>query len=334
MQAFTAYVVNRDQHGVLVHGLASRSLSDLGSAGTLIRVQFSSLNYKDALAARGEPGVVKTLPHVPGIDAAGTIVDEEHSAGAVLVTGFGLGTEVWGGYGDYVRVPREWILPIPQGLTAKESMVLGTAGFTAALAVDALLHHDTDPQRGEVLVTGATGGVGSIAVMLLSQLGFRVVAQTRKTEEEPYLLALGAARVEDGNNGAEGTDRPLHKARWQAVIDTVGGATLAHALKGVGYGGAVATCGMVGGTQLHSSVFPFILRGIKLLGIDSVLCPMAVREDIWQRLATVWRPRDFALLHRAINRRELDLAIEALLHGRHTRRALVCVDEATCASVG
>jgi len=334
MRSFMAYVVSRDPHGGLVYGLASRSLEDLGSSGPLIQVQFSSLNYKDALAARGEPGIVKTLPHVPGIDAAGTIVGEEHSAGAVLVTGFGLGTEVWGGYGDYVRVPREWIVPIPRGLTAKESMVLGTAGFTAALAVDALLNHDIDPQNGEVLVTGATGGVGSIAIMLLSQLGFRVVASTRKIEEEAYLLALGAARVIDGNKDAEGSDRPLHKARWQAAIDTVGGAVLAHALKGIGYGGAVATCGMVGGTQLQSSVFPFILRGVKLLGIDSVLCPMATREDIWQRLATTWRPRDFTLLHRPISRGELDPAIQALLQGSHTRRALVCVDEALCASAG
>ncbi|MHB8254094.1 MAG: YhdH/YhfP family quinone oxidoreductase [Acidiferrobacter sp.] len=334
MRSFRAYVVSRDRQGVLTHGLSERRLEELGPSGTLMRVQFSSLNYKDALAARGEPGIVKTLPHVPGIDAAGTIVGEERSAGPVLITGFGLGTDVWGGYGDYVRVPREWILPIPQGLTAQESMVLGTAGFTAALAIDALLHHGVDPAKGEVLVTGATGGVGSVAVMLLAQLGFRVVAWTRKTEERPYLQALGAADVMDGNIAVEGAEKPLHKARFQAAIDTVGGAVLAHTLKGMAYGGAVATCGMAGGTQLQSSVFPFILRGVKLLGIDSVLCPMAKREEIWARLAATWRPRDFALLHRSISRHELDPAIESLLRGTHTRRALVCVDEALCASVG
>ena len=334
MPSFRAYVVSRDPRGGLVRELATRSLEDLGTVGTLMRVQFSSLNYKDALAAQGDPGIVKSLPHVPGIDAAGTIVGEEQTAGPVLVTGFGLGTEVWGGYGDYVRVPRTWILPIPPGLNAEESMVLGTAGFTAALAIDALLNHNVDPRNGEVFVTGATGGVGSIAIMLLSQLGFRVVAATRKPKEEAYLLALGATRVMDGTVIPGGSEKPLHKARWQAAIDTVGGAVLAHTLKEVGYGGTVATCGMVGGTQLQSSVFPFILRGVKLLGIDSVLCPMAVRADIWQRLATIWRPRDFALLHRSISRCDLDPAIQALLQGNHTRRTLVRVDETACTPVG
>ena len=325
MRPFVAYVVDRDKDGGLVHGLAERPLSDLGSEGLLMQVQFSSLNYKDALASRGNKALVKAWPHVPGIDAAGLVVGEEDS-GPVLVTGFGLGVEVWGGFGNYVRVPRAWILPVPQGLTVSESMILGTAGLTAALAIHALLECDIDPGKGEVLVTGATGGVGSIAIMLLSQLGFRVVARTRKTEEEAYLLSLGAARILDAEGTSQTSERALHTPRWQAAVDTVGGAVLTDVLKGIMYGGAVAACGMAGGTRLESSVFPFILRGVRLLGIDSVQCPMPRREAMWRWLAGDLRPRDFALLHRSLSPSELDPAIDAMLQGRHTRRALVCVD--------
>ncbi len=327
MRSFVAYVVDRDKDGGLIHGLVERPLSDLGSEGVLIQVQFSSLNYKDALASRGNPALVKTWPHVPGIDAAGVVVGEE-DAGPVLVTGFGLGVEVWGGFGNYVRVPRTWVLPVPEGLTVSESMVLGTAGLTAALAIHALLECGIDPGKGEVLVTGATGGVGSIAIMLLAQLGFRVVAWTRKMTEEPYLLALGAARVVSAEGEGEDAKRVLRTPCWQAAVDTVGGVVLAHVLKEIMYGGAVAACGMAGGTQLESSVFPFILRGVRLFGIDSVQCPMPRRKEMWRRLAGELRPRDFALLHRSLTRSELDPAIDAMLQGHHTRRALVRVDDA------
>ncbi len=327
MRSFVAYVVDRDKDGGLIHGLVERPLSDLGSEGVLIQVQFSSLNYKDALVSRGNPALVKTWPHVPGIDAAGVVVGEE-DAGPVLVTGFGLGVEAWGGFGNYVRVPRTWVLPVPEGLTVSETMVLGTAGLTAALAIHALLECGIDPRKGEVLVTGATGGVGSIAIMLLSQLGFRVVAWTRKTAEEPYLLALGAARVLSAEGEGEDVKRALRTPRWQAAVDTVGGVVLAHVLKEIVYGGAVAACGMAGGTELDSSVFPFILRGVRLLGIDSVQCPLPRRKEMWRRLAGELRPRDFALLHRSLTRSELDPVIDAMLQGRHARRALVRVADA------
>lgn len=325
MPPFTAYVVAAEERGRFAGALATRDLEDLGSDGILVRVQYSSLNYKDALVARGLGAIVKTWPHVPGIDAAGTVVGSDRDAEKVLVTGFGLGTEVWGGFGDYIRVPPAWLVPLPLGLTAQESMILGTAGFTAGLALDALLRHGIDVKKGEVLVTGATGGVGSIAVMLLAQLGFEVVASTRKRSEEAYLQALGAKGIVEG--GVSEDARPLHKGRWQAVIDTVGGPVLAQTLKSVAYGGAVATCGMVAGSVFQSSVFPFILRGVSLLGIDSVLCPMATRLAIWARLASVWKPQDFGLLHQSIARQDLNAAIQALLEGRHRRRTLVCIDE-------
>ncbi len=318
-----AYVVDRDGRGGLVAGLGRRDVRELTSPGVLMRVQYSSLNYKDALAARGDPGIVKRFPHVPGIDAAGVLADDP-AAGPVLVTGYGLGTEVWGGFGDYVRVPEDWLVPIPDGLSVRDSMILGTAGLTAALSVDALLQAGLDPAAGEVLVTGATGGVGSLAVMLLARLGFSVVALTRKPAAEAYLQGLGAARVQVARS-APAPAKALHKAQWAGAIDTVGGETLAFVLKGVGYGGAVAACGMAGGADFPGSVYPFILRGVRLFGIDSVQCPHAVREDLWRRLAGPWRPARLADIERVVDRRDLDTAIAALLDGERTGRTLVRV---------
>lgn len=320
---FDAYVVDKEGRGAITAGLARCPIDELKSPGVLIRVQYSSLNYKDALAARGEPGIVKRFPHVPGIDAAGVRADDP-AAGAVLVTGYGLGTEVWGGYGDYIRVPDDWIIPIPAGLTARDSMVLGTAGLTAALCVDALLQAGLDPARGEILVTGATGGVGTLAISLLVKLGFTVAALTRKPAAEAYLRGLGVARVVAPTDGGA-SDKALHKAQWAAAIDTVGGEVLADVLKAVGYGGAVAACGMAAGTRFQGSVFPFILRGVRLLGIDSVQCPRAVRDELWARLAGPWRLSHLADIEQVVDRQHLGPAITALLQGTRTGRTLVVV---------
>ncbi len=321
---FQAYVVDREPAGGLRAGLLRRDIRELGTSGVLLRVCYSSLNYKDALAAQAAPGIVKTLPHVPGIDACGYVVGEE-AAGPMLVTGYGLGTEIWGGYGDYVRLPAEWLLPIPAGLSPRDSMILGTAGLTAALSVTALLDAGLDPGRGEVLVTGATGGVGMLAVMLLAHLGFRVVAQTRKPEAASVLTARGAAAVVTAERDGQGPVKPLHKIRWAGAIDTVGGPILAQVLREVGYGGTVATCGMVAGTDFTSSVFPFILRAARLIGIDSVQCPRALRETLWARLATVWRLPDLALIAPPLHREGLTTALAALRRGERMGRTLVIV---------
>lgn len=322
MDAFDAYVVDKDGRGAITAGLARRDIRELASPGVLLRVQYSSLNYKDALAVRGEAGIVKRFPHVPGIDAAGLLADDP-TAGPVLVTGYGLGTAVWGGYGDYARVPDDWIIPIPAGLTARESMVLGTAGLTAALSVDALLQEGLVPAGGEILVTGATGGVGSLAIMLLAKLGFTVAALTRKPAAEAYLRGLGAARVTTVLDG-DASGKALHAARWAGAVDTVGGEVLADVLKAVGYGGAVAACGMAAGTRFQGSVLPFILRGVRLLGIDSVQCPRAVREDLWTRLAGPWR-LSLTAIERVVDRHDLGPAVTALLQGARTGRTLVVV---------
>ncbi len=325
-EIFEAYMIDRGANEALEAGLMRRAVRELGSSGVLIRVSFSSLNYKDALAARGAAGIVKRFPHVPGIDAAGRLVDD-HEAPPVLVTGYGLGTEIWGGWGDYVRVPPEWVHTIPAGLTMREAMILGTAGLTAALSVEALLQAGVNAAGGEILVTGATGGVGTMAIMLLARLGFTVVARTRKPAQEAYLRSLGAAAILPlAADDETTTGKALSKARFAGAIDTVGGPILAGVLKEIAYGGAVATCGMAAGTRFEGSVFPFILRGVKLLGIDSVQCPRAVRETLWTRLATTWKPADLAVAARAIDRQGLGSAITEMLAGGRTGRTLVVLD--------
>lgn len=263
-------------------------LSALPEGDTLVRVTHSSLNYKDGLAVAGKPGVLRSYPMTPGIDLAGTVVRDEtgtYGAGdAVLLTGWGIGERQDGGYADYARVRSEWLVPLPNGTTAEWAMSVGTAGFTAMLAVLALEDHGVTPQRGEVLVTGAAGGVGSTAVALLAAAGFTVTASTGRPQEEAYLRSLGAANV-IGRGELPALKRPLEKERWAGVVDSVGGETLAGAVASTRTHGAVAACGLAGGSALNMSVFPFILRGVNLLGIDSVTCPQGRRRVAWTRLA-------------------------------------------------
>jgi acrylyl-CoA reductase (NADPH) len=303
------------------------AVDDLPDGPVLIRVAYSSLNYKDALAATGHRGVVKRLPHVPGIDAAGTVAASTSSrfqpGDEVLVTGYEQGAGHWGGYAAYVRVPADWVVPLPRGLTLAESMIYGTAGFTAAQALGALSQGHVDPGDGEVVVTGASGGVGSFAVALLAKAGYIVVAVTGKPSARAYLKRLGASRVLPREEVSDVSGRPLLSARWSAAVDTVGGDCLSTLLRSTKYRGCVAACGLVGGVEVPITVYPFILRGISLVGIDAAQCPMQQRLAIWSRLAGQWKLDHPAEMVKTINLGGLDEQIKTILAGKITGRVLV-----------
>jgi putative YhdH/YhfP family quinone oxidoreductase len=305
--------------------IVQRTVAELPAGDLLIQVHYSSLNYKDALSASGNRGVTRTYPHTPGIDAAGVVVEsavESFQPGdEVIVIGYDLGMNTPGGFGGYIRVPATWAVKRPAGLTLHESMALGTAGFTAAQSVDALLSHGV--RDGEVLVTGATGGVGSIAVALLSHVGLTVVAATGKRQEAEYLRSLGAAAVIDRTDVDDQSGKALLRERWAGVVDTVGGSILATAIKATRIGGAVAACGNVASPALELTVYPFILRGVKLLGIDSVNVHIEERRLLWERLAGEWKLAGLDRIARDVALVDLDREIDAILHGQQRGRVVV-----------
>ncbi len=284
-QAFPAFVAERSDAGV-TREVRELTPADIGPGEVTIRVAWSGINYKDGLAASADGRVARISPLIPGIDLAGTAIDGAYPAGTqVLAHGYDLGVGHHGGYASYARVPASWVVPLPPGITARQAMSLGTAGFTAALSVLQLEERGLRPGDGPVLVTGATGGVGSIAVDILAGRGYDVVASTGKDSAAGWLRDLGAAQIVDRTEtSADG--KPLEHERWAGAVDCVGGATLAYILRTLRYGAAAAATGMTGGSGLTSTVFPFILRGAALLGIDSVQCPIDTRRAVWQRLAT------------------------------------------------
>lgn len=320
-------LVEKDDAGQVTAGVVQRSLDDLPPGEVLIDVAYSSLNYKDAMAIEGHPGVARRFPHVPGIDAAGTVAESRDPrfvpGQEVIVTSYELGAGQWGGCATHVRVPADWVVPLPPGLSLRESMILGTAGFTAALGVWLLKRHDIEPASGEVLVTGATGGVGSLAVATLAKLGYRVVAVSGKQDMHAQVKAWGAAEVLGRDVLADSSQRPLLSGRWAGVIDTVGGQPLANLLKAVKPWGCVAACGLVAGVELPTTVYPFILRGVTLTGIDSATCPMPLRQSLWQRLATDWKPNGLETLAREVTLSQLSAVAAEILQGKIVGRTLV-----------
>ncbi|KAB7664098.1 MDR family oxidoreductase [Plesiomonas shigelloides] len=277
-----------DQHTLA--NVREISPQQLPENNVTVAVQWSGLNYKDALAITGRGKIIRQFPMIPGIDFAGTVLesaDPRYQAGdAVILTGWGVGETYFGGLAEQARVNADWLLPLPAGLSQRQSMIIGTAGLTAMLCVMALEAGGVTPEQGEVLVTGAGGGVGSVAVSLLSQLGYRVVAVTGRAENHSYLQALGASRIIERAALSE-PGRPLDKQHWAGAIDTVGGQMLANVLAQTTYGGTVAACGLAGGAGLPTTVMPFILRNVRLQGVDSVQAPYAVRQQAWSRLATL-----------------------------------------------
>ncbi|WP_306537196.1 oxidoreductase [Geobacter sp.] len=328
---FKALVVEKTPDKQFVREIRERSMDDLPTGDLVVRVHYSSLNYKDALSATGHPGVTRQFPHTPGIDAAGEVVSCEGGPFAlgekVIVTGYDLGMETDGGWGQYIRIPSAWAVRLPEGLTLREGMALGTAGFTAALSVLKLERAGVKPGDGDILVTGATGGVGSIAVSILAVAGYRVVASTGKEADEDFLKELGAVAVIGRDEVVAGAEKTLLAERWAGAVDVVGGATLAAVLKSTRYGGTVTCCGLVGSPELPVNVYPFILRGVSLLGIDSVQCPRDTREEVWQRLAAGWKPARLADMVTECTLTGLEVMIQAILHGGITGRVVVNLRE-------
>ena len=327
-QAFPALVVRRNDDEQLTCAVETLAFDDLPPGEVVIEVAYSSLNYKDALATRAQPGIVKELPHVPGIDCAGTVamssVDVIQVGTKVLVTGYDQGAPRWGGHSAFVRVPAAWIVPLPDGISPRDAMIYGTAGFTAAQCVDAIVHHGIEPDRGEVIVTGATGGVGTVAIALLAHLGYEVVAVTGKPELAKPLQRLGATRVIGRDEVDDTSGKPLLSEHWAAAVDTVGGNTLSTLLRSTKHRGCVAACGLVGGHELPLTVYPFILRGVTLAGIDSAKCPREPRERMWQHLFGDWNVLErLEPLVREVTLAEVPAEAEKMLAGENSGRILV-----------
>ncbi len=293
MDTFRALVVDKSGDGTALSVQRWRP-EQLMPGEVTIRVEYSSVNYKDALATRPDGRVARVYPLIPGIDLAGTVVaseDPSYPVGSrVLAHGYELGVSHHGGFAELARVPSRWVVPLPEGLTTREAMAIGTAGFTAALSIERLEHNGLRPGAGPVLVTGASGGVGSIAVDLLAARGYQVIASTGSPEAHEYLRALGASEIIDRAELSAPSDRPLEKMRWAGAVDAVGGSTLATIIRTLSFGGCVAVSGNVGGATVSTTVFPFILRGVSVLGIDSANLPLEPRASLWQRLATDLRP--------------------------------------------
>ena len=327
MQTFSALRVHKNTDGAVSAGLEALTLGELSPGEVVIRSSFSSVNYKDALAATGKGKVLRRFPLVGGIDVAGVVmssVDARFREGdQVLVTGCGLGESHDGGFSGVVRVPADWVVPLPQGMSLFAAMALGTAGFTAALAIDRMEQNGLTPGQGPVIVTGASGGVGSIAIDLLSGRGYEVVALSRKLDAKDYLQALGATAVLD-TQAITASDKPLEKACWAGALDNVGGSTLGWLMRTVQPWGSIASIGLAGGVELHTTVMPFILRGVSILGITSANCPMERRRKVWGRLVTDLKPRHLdAIVAATVTLDELPGVFEKVLSARHRGRYVV-----------
>ncbi|WP_138432059.1 YhdH/YhfP family quinone oxidoreductase [Fodinibius saliphilus] len=324
--SFQALVVEEDD-GTFRRSIKELDIEDLPKHDTLVKVHYSSLNYKDALSASGNKGVTKEYPHIPGIDASGIVEESENSCfesgDKVLVTGYDLGQNTFGGFGEYIRVPSDWIVPLPENLSLRDSMILGTAGFTAAIGIHHLRHNAITSENSPILVTGATGGVGSMAVAILDQLGYKVTAATGKMDQKSFLKEIGATRVIHREEVQDNSGRMLLSSRWAAAIDTVGGNMLDTTLRQTQHNGVVACCGNVLGHELNTNIYPFILRGVHLAGMDSGNCLMNMRKKLWDKLATRWKPKKLAKIAKECSLDALDKEIKTILKGGQIGRVLV-----------
>jgi acrylyl-CoA reductase (NADPH) len=324
-ETFQAYLITKEGDAPRVE-LRHLTESDLMEGNVTVKVDYSALNYKDGLAFTSKAPIIRRFPLIPGIDFSGTVMTSDQpeftEGDKVLLTGFGVGEEHHGGFSEVARVDANWLLPIPDGMTPRQAMVVGTAGFTSMLCVLALEKHGIAPGDGKILVTGAAGGVGSVAISILARLGYRVTAVTGRSSETDFLKDLGASDVLDRQSFAEKA-RPLAREQWIGAIDVAGGNTLANVLSQIEYGGAVAACGLAESMKLPASVAPFILRGVTLYGIDSVQAPMELRKKAWQRIAQDLDFKKLESLTNEIGLTELPIAAEAILAGKIRGRTVV-----------
>ncbi|GAA6133340.1 YhdH/YhfP family quinone oxidoreductase [Oceaniserpentilla sp. 4NH20-0058] len=306
--------------------IESLDTSDLPDGEILIKVSYSSVNFKDALSFSGNKGVTRSYPHTPGIDAVGTVIESTHSnfkvEDKVIVTGYDLGMNTSGGFGEYIRVPSSWVLHLPENITELDSMAWGTAGITAALCVDKLISNGISKSK-PILVSGATGGVGSISIMLLDKLGYYVHALTSKAESSEYLKAIGAKEIHLLSDFIDESKRPILKPLFSAAVDVAGGNVLSSILKTLDYGGSVACCGLVASPEINTSVFPFILRDISLLGVDSVELPLTRKQEIWNKIATNWQLPELIKHCEVINKEQLIDVMGNMLKGQISGRFIV-----------
>jgi putative YhdH/YhfP family quinone oxidoreductase len=329
---FKALVVTETEDKQFNRQIETKTIDDLPDGDVIVQVHYSSLNYKDALSATGNRGVTRNYPHTPGIDASGVVLESADpafkSGDEVIVTSYDLGMNTAGGYGQYIRVPAGWVVPLPADLSLREAMIYGTAGFTAALSVWRMVGNGVQPEHGDILVSGATGGVGSIAVSLLAKSGYRVVAVNGVVDESDYLREIGAQNVISIDEATDTSGRPMLKSRWAGGIDTVGGEILATTIKAVNPNGTVTCCGNVASPDLPLNVFPFILRGVTLIGIDSQNCPMPIRNQIWEKIASDWKIDWLEKLTTEAPFAALDEKIELMLQGKHKGRTIINIGDA------
>jgi len=330
-KTFKAMVVTEKEKDQFVKEIKDRNIDDLPQGDVLVNVKYSSLNYKDVLSAIGNRGVTRQYPHTPGIDAAGIVAESQSkdfkTGDEVIVTSYDLGMNTSGGFGQYIRVPAGWVVKMPEHLSSRESMIFGTAGFTAALSVYRLIDYGITPDMGRILVSGATGGVGSIAVSILAKAGYDVVAVNGIVDEKDFLLEIGAKEVISIEDATDSSGKPLLKGLWAGGIDTIGGEILATMIKSMQPDGGVTCCGNVGSHDLPLNVYPFILRGVTLMGIDSQNCPMPMRLKVWNKIASDWKLERLDLLTTEVSLNGLNERIDLILQRKHKGRTIVRLPE-------
>lgn len=325
--SFKALVVREVEDGSFTRNIEEKKISELPAGEVVIKNKYAGLNYKDALSASGHKGISRNYPHTPGVDACGVVAhstsDKFKEGDEVIVTGYDLGMNTSGGFQEYIRVPAGWVVPKPDGLSLKEAMVFGTAGFTAALGLHKMQLMGQIPEMGEILVTGATGGVGSMAVGILAKAGFEVIASTGKTDAHHHLKKLGATRIEGREFANDESGKPLLRSQWAGAIDTVGGNTLATCVKACKSKGSVVSCGLVASHELHMTVYPFLLNGINILGVDSAETDMNLRQHLWGRLAKEWKLDDLESYGTFVSLDDIIQQMDLILKGQTKGRVVV-----------